>query len=378
MFQGVTNMPNLVAFNSLYPWSWTSNYGDSIQFNVMSTDIPADVAYRAQNCINPGYWGWRNLAITSMPIWQPTQNDYLTQLSLHNAYNQGYQLGENIKLQGSFKTTAGDIGTMKAQIDLLLKKENLPAEQQTKLENIKKQLEELETKYAELTKNTQGKSAEKLKEELEAIKGQLITLKEQAAEIAESIPAAAGTGAGEGTSTGSATGTGSGSAVGTGSGAGTGTEGAAGSGTQTGITEQQQELYKTNQICKMLDKAIDGMGTDYDGEQGMKTVIEALVDKDNVIEVWDQWNKTYGQQGSYKDDEYGFIETLMDDCEFGQKEEISNLLIDALEQRAIEKGIDVDSEVAAARNSCKSNWFGWRNDDKICEAMIALYNKVKA
>ena len=141
--------------------------------------------------------------------------------------------------------------------------------------------------------------------------------------------------------------------------------------------EEATEKYQLNQVCLMLDKAIDGPGTDYDGEQGMKTVLEAFVTPDNVVELWEHWDKTYGQQGAYKDDEDGFIETLMDECEFGQKEEIATILINALELRALQKGIDVDAELTAARRAAKSNWLGWSDSDDIQKTLKALYEKVK-
>lgn len=61
------------------------------------------------------------------------------------------------------------------------------------------------------------------------------------------------------------------------------------------------------------------------------------------------------------------------------------ILITALEAKALELGIDVSSEVSAALDATKStgDWkagfglWGWRDDDKICQAVNALYEKVK-
>lgn len=379
MFQGVTNMPNLVAFNALYPWSWTSNYGNQLQFNYQNIDVPRDVAYMAQNAMNPAFWANYNLGFSMQPIMPFNNNDAKNQQAINNAYNQGYMLGETLKLQGSMQSTAQGLNTLTMEINQDLAKENLPADKKQKLEAIKKKLEAAQKKLEELAKTSQGRNPQEAKEQLDAIRGEILELKEAKEKIEETLTE---------TTTGTGTGTGAtGTGATTGTGAATGATGATGEG--EGAEEaaeeevspeelQKQKTYLLNQVCHMLDKAIDGPGTDYDGEKGMKTVIESLVDKDNVIELFDQWNKTYGKQGSYADDEYGFIETLMDDCEGDQKEEIATLLIDAMEQRAIEKGIDVDTEVSAARTACKSNWIGWRNDDKICEAMIALYNKFKS
>lgn len=383
MFNGVTLMPNMVAFQALHPWSWTSNYGNQVQFNYQDIDVHPQVAYMAQNAMDPSFWANYNLNFSLQPIMPFNINDAKNQQAIENARRHGEALGEMLNFQDNVQLTARDVKSFTQQINGVLSKKDLPADKKQQLETIKKKIEVAEKKLKELYQKSQTAATNEMKEELEAIKGEIIGLKESAAQIIEGLSETTGAAEGEGTTgTGSATGTGTGT-TGTGAtGTGTGT-GATGTGAATGAEEvsaddEKQKLYQLNQICHMLDKAMDGLGTDYDGEQGMKTVLEALVGPENVIELWNQWNKTYGKQGSYAADDNGFIETLMDECEGSQKEEIATLLIDAMEQRAIAKGIDVDTEVSAARTACKSNWIGWRNDDKICEAMTALYNKLNA
>lgn len=379
MFNGVTLMPNMVAFQALYPWSWTSNYGNQTQFNVQNLDVPPQTAYFAQNCMSPSFWADYNLGITSQPFMPFNINDAKNQQALEMAYNQGQALGESLKFKGNIELTAKDIKSFNSDVNGVLEKKDLPADKKQKLETIKKKIETAMKRLEALHKKSQGMVTDEMKQELESIKGEIIGLKEVAAKLVEGLSETTGTGSTTGTgdatggTTGGATGTtgGTGGTTGAATGAGEGAE-------EVSADDEKQKLYQLNQICHMLDKAMDGMGTDYDGEQGMKTVLEALVGPDNVIELWNQWNKTYGKQGSYAADDNGFIETLMDECEGSQKEEIATLLIDAMEQRAIAKGIDVDTEVSAARTACKSNWIGWRNDDKICDAMIALYNKLNA
>ena len=386
----VTLMPNQAAFQSLYPWSQVTNYGDQYQYTIMDTRVPAQTAYMAQNCMNPMFWAQYNLQQTSMPLNVFSPVDAVNQQSLQNAYDQGYQLGESLKLQGTFSATGSDIASFKVQVEQLLNQKDLPADKKAELQNIKKQIEAVEKKYQEAANKLQARDVENAKAELEAIKGELITLKEAAKKIAESLPqpsTATDTTTQTPTGTDTTTTTGGTSTSTSTTGTSTSTTGddttttATATDTQNSEAQQaaeKQKLYNLNQICHMLDKAMDGLGTDYDGEKGMKTVLEALVAPDNVIELWDQWNKTYGKQGSYASDDDGFIETLMDECEGDQKEEIATILIDAMEQRAIAAGIDVDTEVAAARNAIKSNWIGWRSDDNIQAAMLALYNKLKA
>lgn len=387
----VTLMPNQAAFQSLYPWSQVTNYGDQYQYTIMDTRVPAQTAFMAQNCLNPMFWAQYNLQQSMMPFNVFNPADMINQQAMANYSKQVDQLIASLELKNSFSNTGADISSFKGQITQLLGKNDLPADKKAELENIKKQIEAVEKKYQEAYAKAQRQDLENAQIELEAIKGELITLKEAAKKIAEGLAQASTDTTATGTTTQTPTGTSTTTTTGGTSTSTTGTStSTAGNDTTTTATAtdtqnseaqqaaEKQKLYNLNQICHMLDKAMDGLGTDYDGEKGMKTVLEALVAPDNVVELWDQWNKTYGKQGSYASDDDGFIETLMDECEGDQKEEIATILIDAMEQRAIAAGIDVDTEVAAARNAIKSNWIGWRSDDNIQAAMLALYNKLKA
>ena len=378
MFNGVTNIPNMVAFNFLKPWSWTSNYGNQIQFNYQDMDVPPQIAYMAQNAMNPAFWANYNLMTSMQPILPFTSNDFTNQQAINNSYQQGYQLGERLKLQSTLQTVSGNLNSVKQSVNSLLQRENLPADKKRELEEINKKIEKLEEKLQKIASEAQVNDPTKTKEQLEAILGEILELTNKATEIAKSLPdeepdatdATAPTDATEPTAATGATGA-------------TEPTGATDATEPTEATdaalsdEEATEKYQLNQVCLMLDKAIDGPGTDYDGEQGMKTVLEAFVTPDNVVELWEHWDKTYGQQGAYKDDEDGFIETLMDECEFGQKEEIATILINALELRALQKGIDVDAELTAARRAAKSNWLGWSDSDDIQKTLKALYEKVK-
>ncbi len=387
MFNGVTQVPNMVAFNALYPYSWVSNYGNQLQFNIMNTDIPPQMAYMAQNAMNPFFWANYNLAMSSMPIMPFNYNDMLNQQALQNSYNQGAMLGETLKFNNDVQQFGSNIAALGSKLTQMANTKNITDEQKQAVEALKQRVEDFQKKYQEFVQNSQNQNLATKKEQLEALKGEFLELQTAVNDLAADFAPAAGssTGSQDGsTGASSADNADNAAATGAGTAAGTGTtegaaEGDAASGTaeQQAITEQQ-EIYRLNQICRMLDKAMDGMGTDYDGEEGMKTVLEALITPDNVVEVWDQWNKTYGKQGSYADDEDGFIETLMDECEFGQKEEIATIIIDAMEQRAALKGIDVSAEVAVARAAARSNWLGWSNSDKIQETVKALYEKLKA
>lgn len=376
-FNGVTNIPNMVAFNFLKPWSWTSNWGNELQFNYQDINIPPQIAYMAQNAMNPSFWANYNVATTSQPIYMYNQNDAMTQASINNAYQQGYELGEKLKIQGSVQNAYSSLNSLKQSVNSLLQREDLPSDKKQQLEEIKKQIDKLEKKLQEVANKSQVQNSTQTKEELEAILGELLELTNKTTEIAKSLPPEA-TAATEPTAPTSATEPTSATSATSPTAATSATSATEPTDpTDPTLSDNAEQKYMLNQVCVMLDKAIDGPGTDYDGEQGMKTVLEAFVKPDNVIELWNQWDNTYGQQGAYKADEDGFIETLMDECEFGQKEEIATILINAMELRALQKGINIDSELAAARKAAKSNWLGWSNSDEIQTTLKAIYEKLK-
>lgn len=132
-----------------------------------------------------------------------------------------------------------------------------------------------------------------------------------------------------------------------------------------------------------IKRAIDGWGTKYDESDGsgLKNIINnsKRVNADNIIELFDHWNSTIGKEGYYADDKDGFIESLMDDCEGDQKEEIGGKIIDLLAERAEKDGIlsKVQNEITAARSSLIQNFWGWRNDTKIQKAINTLVKKMK-
>lgn len=137
-------------------------------------------------------------------------------------------------------------------------------------------------------------------------------------------------------------------------------------------------------ICDEIDTCIRGAGTKYDE---LKTILTEKINKDNVLQLFENWNSSYKGKEPYTggDDDYGLIGSLMNDCEGEEKEEIAKILINALQEKALSLGIDVSSEVSTAIAATKSEggWkagFGlwsWRDDDKICQAVNALYEKVK-
>lgn len=175
------------------------------------------------------------------------------------------------------------------------------------------------------------------------------------------------------------------------------TDSADGSGDSTGSTaasaapaektekEKAAEKAVMVGICDGIDSCIRDAGTKYDE---LTTILTQQINKDNVLQLFETWNTNKKGKAPYDggdDGQYGLIGSLMNDCEGEEKEKIANILINALQAKALELGIDVSSEVTAALDATKSTggWkagfglWGWRDDDKICQAVNALYEKVK-
>lgn len=149
--------------------------------------------------------------------------------------------------------------------------------------------------------------------------------------------------------------------------------------------EKAAEKAAMVRITDDIDGYIRGAGTKY---EELKTALTEKINKDNVLQLFDTWNTNKKGKAPYNDGDdgkYGLIGSLMNDCEGEEKETIAKILITALEAKALELGIDVSSEVSAALDATKStgDWkagFGlwsWRDDNKICIAVNALYEKVK-
>ena len=94
---------------------------------------------------------------------------------------------------------------------------------------------------------------------------------------------------------------------------------------------------EVSEICDDMFKAIDGIGTD--DELFEKTL--SRLNKDNIIEVMDQWNKTYG-----KDYKETFMDSFMNDADKKQQREFGVKIVHMLEQRAKEAGLDFEAKSA--------------------------------
>lgn len=347
---GVTELPvNFSAFNSLSNGAIT-NFGGATQYvtypeghSSMEYEIARNSSFWAET--NPLLLGICSPSVTGFPS---------SQVSMQSAYDLGYAMMEQQYIQG----IASALNSIESGFASLLKNDNLTNAQKAKVQGIIDDAKALKSKFEKQLKDRQPTV-----DDVKAMQKEVEALQKRAGEIVESMRAA---NSGEAGSAGSTNG------------------GKAADETaeeEISAKKQHEEtLLSMNEVCDALNDAIAGPGTNYDAdEKGMFNILsnEVLVNENNIVELFEQWEKKYAKHGDYKDDKGGFIETLMDECEFGQKEQVASIIINLLEKRANKLGIDVTNEVGAARTAMKPNWIGWSDSDKIVAAVNALYDKVK-
>lgn len=103
--------------------------------------------------------------------------------------------------------------------------------------------------------------------------------------------------------------------------------------------QRQQRIKKANNnIVSQLYKSIDGLGTDD------KLFEQALnrINKDNILEVIEEWNRTYGK-------EYGetFFESFLGDADSAQRKQYGEQLMEAL----VERGNEIDRNYVTIRDA---------------------------
>ena len=379
IYDGVTNGVSFPAFWALSPYSWTSAYGNQMQFNVMNMSIPPQIAFMAQNCMNPSFWSYYNYSMMSNPyIFSSNSNPaYQTidpqtlQNAYQNAYNSTMEAIQGSMLQASFTSAGNTIATLKGEIETLLKDENLPADKKQQLENAKKQLEELEKKLDKLAKNEEGLSINQIKEQMEAYRGELAAIEDIVKTIKESITTkpTEPTAPTDATDPTAPTDTTSPTTP-------TGATGPTSPTEATSATEpteptpeeiKEKAVKESREITKNIYVAIEGPGTD---EEKLESAIKSI-NKDNVVEVFDTWaiNDYIGKTG---DD--SLMETIYDDVFSGSKRKEYTLhILNAFIERAQEQGVDISAEQAVIEAElCK--W--WRNDGMIYQMFADIHAKL--
>ena len=375
---GVSNQfISFPAFWSLSPYSWTSMYGGRMQFNVMDTTIPNNIAYMAQNCLNPFFWAMYNRQYATTPSIMEgggVGGSTLSQEDLNAAYQNGYNtMKQQLELgfiQSDFTIIGNNIATVKADIDALIANDQVPAETKKQLENLKKELEKMTQELQKLSQNNDKLAPDKIREQLEAYRGQLAGIQDAIKTVKDGV-APAPTSATEPTSPTSAT-------------------------EPTDVTEPTkpteatkptaptkptkatkpttpsqptQATVQAREITKDIYVATEGIGTD---NEKLERAINKI-NKDNVVEVFKVW-----EQNDYnsKTGDGSLLETIYDDVFSGDtRKKYTKKILAAFKDRARAKGVDISAEEAVIEAELNATF--WCHDNKVYQAMNDIYAKMK-
>lgn len=121
---------------------------------------------------------------------------------------------------------------------------------------------------------------------------------------------------------------------------------------------------EVNEICDWLYDAVDGLGTDNIGFERALLKIE----KNNVIEVMNKWDATYGKQ-------YGetFIESFLNDANRRQRKVYGTRIIDCMQQRAKDYGLSLSPYIDNARTELYTIGNSYKINENIEEMRRILY-----
>lgn len=357
---------NLNTFWAL-PNGTTRNFGEATQYVTYPTGYPSFMYQLAQNFMSPNHISqWNPMLIgTGINLMNNCgTNPYLTEAGQISAYNWGANMATQMLVSQSIQTIANALNSLESGLSNALNSDKLTKAQKAELKGLLEEVKALKEKIEKQLKdkNPTIKETTAMQKEVQNLQKKVSdTIKKINGQINNSESSQA-------------------SQTSSSSSASDAEDTDEANEDTTAKKQHEEKLKSMKDVCMYLDKAMSGCGTNYDdNEYGMYKILSnpALVNEDYIVELFEQWENSYAKVGDYADDADGFIETLMDECEGSQKEEVASLIVTLLEKRADKLGIDVSSEAAAARSAMKSNWIGWRDDDAIQRTVNALYNKVK-
>ena len=124
------------------------------------------------------------------------------------------------------------------------------------------------------------------------------------------------------------------------------------------------DIELINEICDWLYDAIDGLGTDNIGFERAFLKIK----KDNVIEIMNKWDSTYGKQ-------YGesFIMSFLNDADRRQRRVYGTRIMDCLLERAIDYGLNLHPYIDNAKFELDTVGNSYKINENIEEIRRILY-----
>ncbi len=137
-------------------------------------------------------------------------------------------------------------------------------------------------------------------------------------------------------------------------------------GTQSSPIASKPKAIRT--IVRSLYSAVDGMGTNVE----LLDSAMSKINKDNVIDVLNSWNTSIAPLY----DGETLVETLYNETKLMfSRDKYTNQLVDALQEKADEKGIDIDEEVMAII-SAQNSFFGIGSNQKVWENIQKIHEKL--
>lgn len=401
MNSGITNLTNPYLWQSFGPYAWMSNYGFETQMNILPNIMPPFMAELAHGMLNPEHVSQWN-PMFSVPTQSYTTNPMLTQQGLDAAAEYGRNLAAQALDGMTFSQTAQRLSSIKGQTSALMEDENISEAQKQKLKEVKEKAEAIQKELNEYKKEMQKSGSDKtaLREKLakisksaEAIEKEYVELVKQikeelekaeetakedtAAEEEEKVdgnedsnkPEAAGDAEEGAQSAENAEGSLQPQSVNGADGKTNGQERVQYSAKYEQSQYVTSDAAKTNgkNIAQDLFDAINyTWGTD---EKKLDKAMESI-NKDNVMEVLDAWNKTHAKEF----DGESLLESIYGDIFWGkEREEYTRKLMDSLAAKAKEAGVDISAEYSELNEELKS-W--WRDDEKIYELISTIHKNL--
>ena len=309
---------NLQAFWGLGNKAWTSNYGQSTQYNIYPDGYSPLTYALAQGFGSPNHISQWNPMLIGFNLGNNTTDPALTAIGQASAYNWGASLMQQATLQSAVTSSLRSLSGIEAQISNILKSDKLDDSQKARLEAVLEEVKRLKEEFQQVKIGVT--SAEHILELQEQVKDLIKSASETAKEIMDEIKENEESEASESSDDADETDD------------ETSSSSAAASTTAAQRAKAENEAVD---ICKNIyDGAIGCVGTDYDK---IRAGVDAIT-KDNVTAVLNMWQEQYQPQSG----DENMIETIFDEEMFWNNSTNTGLIttiVQKLEERAKELGV---------------------------------------
>ena len=373
---GITNITNPYLWSSFGPYAWMSDYGDQIQMNFFPSRMPYFMAEMAHGMLTPEHVSQWN-PMFSVPVQNYFTDPALIQKGLQDAYNYGRELARKAMDGEKFSQAAQNVSKISGQCESLLADDKLNDEQKTKLKEVQDRAKALQKELEECKKQLEDPNADKTeaRKTLDKISKEVTALEKEYVELVKTIkselealekaygdkdenktdekPKADEKPAEEEAAV---------------------EEKPSEKPEKNSELKYSQSHYATTQEAKtkgaemaaVLFNAIEGFGTK---DENLKSEMDK-VNKDNVMELLDTWNKSYAKRFGGE----SLLESIYGDVFWGDdREEYTRKLMEALAEKAKEAGIDISNEYNQLNEELKA-W--WRDDAKIYELINTIHKNL--